>query len=283
MNRTLGVAMVQHSAESLSEFEKNLRAGVKAHPNMHLWVYPELHFDSLEPRQPLDEIARPLQAGIFQRLGKIAAELQIWLVPGSFAELGEDGKTYNTAVVFNPQGEMVTSYRKIFPWRPSEISAPGSEFRMFEIPGFGRVGLSICYDIWFPEHSRNLAWLGADLILNLVQTATTDREQEQAIVRGNAIMNQVWIASLNGAAPTARGRSLLVDPDGVIRAASRTAEREILTTLVDFGQVDAVREHGTAAVSRPWAQFRADDAPIYLPLYDGRISPVTWEPKREEA
>ena len=54
----------------------------------------------------------------------------------------------------------------------------GSEFSVFELPGLGRVGLNICYDIWFPEVTRQLTWMGAELIVNLVRTTTPDRKQE---------------------------------------------------------------------------------------------------------
>ena len=283
MSRSLGVALVQHHATTLSAFAEHLRASTAAHPQMRLWVYPELHLDTPVGTPDIERIARPLDDERFARLAALAAELGIWLVPGTFFERSDSGRVHNTALVFGPDGEVRATYRKIFPWRPAEACAPGAEFTVFDLPGYGRIGISICYDIWFPEHARHLAWAGADLILNLVQTNTSDREQELAIVRGNAIMNQVWIASVNAAAPTGRGRSLVVDPDGAIRMQSTTAEQQILTSVVDFDQVSAVRRFGTAGVSRPWAQLRADDAPIELPLYAGRISPETWAPRGAEA
>lgn len=282
MSRSLGVALVQRQADTLATFEDHLRANAAIHPAMKLWVYPELHLDSPHPRPAVTELARPLTDSRFTRLGELAKELGIWLVPGTFYERGTDGRVYNTAVVFTPEGTMETSYRKIFPWRPAETCAPGGTFQLFEIAGYGRVGLSICYDIWFPEHTRHLAWSGADLVLNLVQTGTSDRDQELAIVRGNAIMNQVWIASVNAAAPTGRGRSLVIDPNGGTHTASTTADDEILTAVVDFDQVKQVREFGTAGVSRPWSQFGREDAPISLPLYGGQISPETWHPNSGE-
>ncbi|MEJ6488884.1 carbon-nitrogen hydrolase family protein [Leucobacter sp. USCH14] len=282
MSRSLGVALVQHHSTTLSEFEEHLRRSSASHPEMQLWVYPELHLDTPGDAPDVEQLATPLGDERFARLGALAAELGIWLVPGTFYERGESGRVHNTAVVFGPDGAVRATYRKIFPWRPAEVCAPGGTFTVFDLPGYGRVGISICYDIWFPEHVRHLAWAGADLILNLVQTNTSDRDQELAIVRGNAIMNQVWVASVNAAAPTGRGRSLLVDPDGAIRMSSSTAEQEILTSVVDFAQVDAVRKFGTGGVSRPWAQFRADDAPIDLPLYGGSISPKSWTPREPE-
>jgi predicted amidohydrolase len=124
--------------------------------------------------------------------------------------------------------------------------------------------------------------MGADLVLNLVQTATSDREQELAIVRGNAIMNQVWIASVNAAAPTGRGRSLIIDPQGVQRAGSPDSAEEVLTAVIDLSATADARSLGTAGVSRPWSPFRGSDAPLSLPLYDGRIDPSTWTPRSKE-
>lgn len=279
MSRSLGVALAQYPATSaldLDTFASRLRASAALHPSMRLWAFPELHLTSPSTGMAPAELARPLDDAAFASLGALAAELGIWLVPGSVYERGEAGAVHNTALVFSPAGERVAVYRKIFPWRPLETTAPGTVFETFDIPGCGRVGISICYDIWFPEHTRQLAWLGAGLVLNLVQTSTSDREQELAIVRGNAIMNQVWIASVNSAAPTGRGRSLVVDPNGTVRASSPDASIELLTSVVDLDQVDEVRAYGTAGVSRPWLQVRDGDADIPLPLYGGSLSAARW-------
>jgi predicted amidohydrolase len=138
------------------------------------------------------------------------------------------------------------------------------------------VGLTICYDAWFPEISRHLAWMGADLILNVVQTPTVDREQEVVLARANAITNQVFVASLNGAGPTAVGRSLLVDPEGRVRTSSVAAEQVVLTDVLDLTEARRVREYGTAGLNRLWNQFQPGDASLDLPLYAGRIDPETW-------
>lgn len=277
MSRSLGVALAQYPAAAsfdVDNFAARLRTLVATHAGMQLWAFPELHLNP--PTADPEDQARAMDDEALDKLGGVAADLGIWLIPGSIYECGPDGRVHNTSVVFSPDGSRVATYRKMFPWRPLETTTPGTTFETFDIPGHGRVGLSICYDIWFPEHTRHLAWLGADLVLNLVQTGTSDREQERAIVRGNAIMNQLWIASVNSGAPTGRGRSLVVDPDGVVRASSPDANPELLTTIVDFGQVDDVRSIGTAGVSRPWAQLRDGDSDIPLPLYGGSLSPSRW-------
>lgn len=178
--------------------------------------------------------------------------------------------------MYSPAGERVAAYRKIAPWRPYEVSTPGTDFVVFDIPEHGRVGLTICYDAWFPEIARQLAWLGADLILNLVQTPTVDREQEVVLARANAIVNQVFVASVNAAGPTGIGRSLLVDPEGRVRTQVTGAETAVLTDVLDLAEAARVRHHGTAGLNRLWEQFQPGDTPVALPLYGGKIDPETW-------
>lgn len=272
MTEPLGVALVQYPPNPvLGDLLAFLRAQVPLKPHMRLWVFPELHLGPRVEQAP-HQAARALTDPELAQLGQVAAELGIWLIPGSIYERGANGTVYNTALVYAPDGTRVSSYRKIFPWRPLETSVPGTEFEVFEIPGHGTIGLSICYDIWFPEHTRQLAWLGADMVINMVQTGTSERSQEQAIVTGNAVMNQLWVASVNTASPVGRGRSLIVDPEGVRRAELPGAEPGILTCMVDLGQTRTVRNYGTAGVSSPFKQFYANDVPIHLPMYDGYLT-----------
>jgi predicted amidohydrolase len=186
---------------------------------------------------------------------------------------------YNTALAFSPHGELAAHYRKIFPWRPYEPYDPGDRFVVFDIPEAGRVGFSICYDAWFPELTRHLAWMGADLVLNPVQTTTPDRAQELVLARANAIVNQVFVASLNVAGPFGVGRSIVVGPEGDVLAESPDAAPATLALTLDLDEVAETRRRGTAGVNRMWEQFRDTDSPIELPLYQGRIDPGRWRPR----
>lgn len=285
MSRSLSIGLVQQSAMPVdwaADFAEQLRAMATTHPDVAMWIFPEMHLVSTA-HKTREDMSVSLESPAIAGLGRLASELGIWLVPGTFYERTEEGKVFNTALVFDPNGHRVAKYRKIFPWRPVEKTDRGVAFEVFDLPGYGRVGLSICYDIWFPEHTRHLAWAGADLVLNLVRTGTEDREQELSIVRANAIMNQVWIASLNAAAPVGRGRSLVVDPNGDVQLATTDASEQVLTTVIDFQRVAQVREHGTAGVTFPWAQYRAGDPDVSLPLYHGRISFRDWAPSPEVA
>ena len=256
---------------------------VENRPETALVVYPELHLFGVrgparDRNEQLAAAAEPLTGPRMTALAQLAGDLGVWLVPGSVCERGADGQLYNTAVVFSPAGELVASYRKIFPWRPYEPYRPGSAFVTFDITGVGRAGLSICYDAWFPEVARHLAWMGAEVIVNPVLTTTVDRAQELVLAQASAIVNQVFVISVNAAGPVGTGRSVIVDPEGRVRAAAPSEHRTVLTDVIDLDQVTLVRRFGTAGLTRPWDQFRAEDAPLALPLYQGRIDPATWHP-----
>lgn len=251
-------------------------------PRIRMIIFPEMHLfghsDELDDGNAwLAEVAEPLDGPRVAALSDIAAHHRVWLVPGSLPEREGDG-VYNTAVVLDPTGQVVASYRKVFPWRPYEVWTPGGEWVTFAVPEVGRFGLSICYDSWFPESIRQLGWLGAEVVLNLVKTTTPDRPHELVLARANAIVNQVYFLSLNAAGPVGRGRSIFVDPDGKVMAETPDAEPSVTVLELDLDEVSATRRHGTAGLNRLWEQFRPDDEAIYLPAYDGAIRPTHWNP-----
>ncbi|MDO0929366.1 carbon-nitrogen hydrolase family protein [Streptomyces sp. TG1A-8] len=290
MASPLPLALVQaaaHPADAFDSFASGLERLVRQRDAVRLFVFPELHLNTTAPGAgPGDgaalpeDLAEPLDGARDRRLAELAADLGVWLMPGSFYERGGGDRIHNTAPVYSPAGRRVAAYRKICPWRPYETTAPGNEFVVFDMGEYGRVGMSICYDAWFPEISRNLAHLGAQLIVNLVQTPTSDREQEVVLARANAITNQVFVASVNAATPTGLGRSLLVDPEGRVRTQAVGAEACVLTDVIDLAETDRVRRYGTAGLNRVWDQFQPGDAPVDLPLYSGRIDPDTWGTRR---
>lgn len=283
MSKDLSLALVQDpAAASFEEFEHRLRELVRQYPRTQLFVFPEQHLlGAFDPSDQADlaRHAEPLDGPTGRELARLTAELGVWLIPGSVLESTDSGLVYNTLVVFSPAGELAASYRKIFPWRPSETVEPGADFTTLNLGDTGTIGLTVCYDAWFPEHARQLAWMGAELLVNVVLTPTGDRAQEVILVQANAIANQVFVASVNAAAPRGQGRSLLVDPQGRILAEAVGAESTVLAATVDLDEVRRTREYGTAGVTRPWSHFADTDQPIELPVYGGRITPSTWQPK----
>lgn len=188
----------------------------------------------------------------------------VWLIPGSIYEKDGD-QIYNTALVINPDGELVARYRKQFPFYPYEkgISA-GSESGVFDVPGVGRFGLSICYDQWFPETTRQLAWMGAGVVLCPTMTNTIDRELELTIARANAVMNQCYFFNINVAGALGNGRSIVVAPDGSILHEAG-GEAEIIPVEVDMALLRRVRERGTMGLGQVLKSFR--DSEIEFPAY----------------
>jgi predicted amidohydrolase len=294
--RTITVAAVQAAplaaaglpvfgrSETVSAFAAHVHAVRSNIAGPALLVYPEIHLfgtedrPSAERKRLLRDAAEPLDGQLVTRLGAIARDAGAWLVPGTVCELRPGGEPFNTALVFSPDGDLVGTYRKVFPWRPYEPFTPGDRFVTVDIPDIGRIGLSICYDAWFPEVSRHLAWMGADVVVNVVKTTTPDRAQEIVLARANSIVNQVFTVSVNCAGPVGMGRSLLVDPEGAVLQESADATPGVLYQTLDLGHVDRVREFGTAGTNRMWSQFLPTDAPLELPLYSGRIDPNDWTP-----
>lgn len=269
--------------EPLSAFSAEVAGALRASPAARLVVFPELHLfgDGSPDRQrteALQAAAEPLDGPRVEGLRAIARDHGIWLVPGSVCERGPGGELFNTELVLSPAGDIAGAYRKIFPWRPHEPYDPGAEFATADLEDT-RVGLNICYDAWYPETTRQLAWMGAEVILNVVKTTTADRAQELVLARANAIVNQVFVVSVNCAGPVGRGHSIIVGPEGEVIAEAAGADPGLLTAELDLSAVARVRDHGTAGVNRMWSQFRPGEAPIHLPVYDGRIDPATWTPQ----
>lgn len=149
------------------------------------------------------------------------------VIVGGFAELGEDGAVYNSAAVFGPDG-LLAVYRKAHLWDREKLSfEPGAEAPpVLETP-FGRIGVAVCYDLYFPELTRGLALAGADLIalpanLPLFPRPDGERPVEIALAQATAHVNKVWVAVCDRAGPERgvewTGASCIVDPDGWLAA-----------------------------------------------------------------
>lgn len=262
-----------------NKFASEQRALRASYPLARLFLYPELYLSAIggmhsaaDPSWSKQAVAEPIPGPTTERLADLARELGIWLLPGSIYEHGEDGRIYNTALAFAPDGSLRARYRKIFPWRPWESPAAGSEFIVFEIDGIGRAGLMICYDGWFPEVPRQMAWLGAEVIFQVTATPTSDRDQEVVLARANAIVNQVYVVNVNMGGRPGPGRSVIVDPEGHVLQQAGDGE-EYLSEVLDLDTVARVRRNGSVAMNRMWAQLDDEGAGVYLPMYGGTIRP----------
>ncbi|MEM7496861.1 MAG: carbon-nitrogen hydrolase family protein [Pseudomonadota bacterium] len=223
-------------------------------------------FSELAPYGPLPRFAQSWPNATLQRFQEEARRHKIWLIPGSMFEKTEDGKIYNTSAVIDPDGEIVAKYRKMFPFRPYEQGVEaGTEFCVFDVPGAGRFGLSICYDIWFPETTRQLTAMGAEVLLHPVLTGTTDRDAELSIARATAAQFQCYVFDVNGLAAGGVGRSTVIDPSAVVLHQS-AGQEDIFPTEIDFDQVRRQREAGMRGLGQVLKSFR--DRSADFPVYD---------------
>ena len=195
---------------------------------------------------------------------RLAAAHKIWLIPGSMYEQTDSG-IYNSAPVISPTGDVVARYRKMFPFLPYEVGVEsGEEFCVFDVPDAGRFGVSICYDMWFPETTRTLAAMGAEVILHPTLTPSIDRDVELAIVRATAAMNQCFVIDINGIGDGGNGRSILVAPSGDVLYQAGSNE-EMLPIEIDLDRVRRSREVGLKGLGQPLKSFRdrAVDFAVY--------------------
>ena len=213
--------------------------------------------------------AEPLDGPALTWARTTARELGIDLVAGSLAERvdGAD-RGANTSVHVGPDGEDRAVYRKIHmfdvevggrTYRESEHEAPGDEIVTSELANGERLGLTICYDLRFPELFRILAVRGAKLLsVPAAFTETTTRDHWEVLLRARAIEDQCFVVAANQVgepAPGMRtgGRSMIVDPWGLVLAQAPDFETFIIAELDLERQADVRRTLPSLANRRPHA------------------------------
>lgn len=196
---------------------------------------------------------------------EIAKKYNIWLIPGSMFQK-RDGNIFNTATVINPNGEIVGRYDKMFPFYPYEVGVTGGDqFLMWEVPDIGKFGISICYDMWFPETSRTLAVNGVDVIIHPTLTGTIDRDVELALAQATAATNQCYVFDINGLGEGGTGRSIVCGPDGRVLYQASTGP-ELIPIEVDMERVARSREDGLLRLGQPLKSFR--DRKVQFDIYN---------------
>lgn len=200
--------------------------------------------------------AEPLDGPSLTAARGWARELGIHLLAGSISERGGEGeKASNTSVLIGPDGEDIAVYRKIHmfdvdaggvSYRESEHERPGTEPVVAPL-GELVLGMSVCYDLRFPELFRILALRGARVVaVPSAFTLATGRDHWEVLLRARAIEDQVFIVAPNqsGEAPphySSFGRSMIVDPWGVVLAAAPDGEGFVVADL-DLAAQDRIRE-----------------------------------------
>jgi len=235
--------------------------------------------------------------------GKIAAKYGVYLIPGTMYRTDPklpEGRFYNSAPVFNPKGEVIAVYDKMAPWLPAEeFTEPGDHYVVFDIPEKDmKVGVTICYDSVFPEVSRNLALMGAEVIVKIAQDPYQLREIGKPIHKARAIENQCYYIATNGVGYsynyTLYGESQIIDPEGNLVCELPAAVPAVNTAWLDLDKVKRIRSYGSLLVDHyiqhlgkynfpmPFAG-KISDAPIFKNIADPALNTAEYDKEMTEA
>jgi len=260
-SETLRVAAVQ--LQSQDDVTQNLEACARlvteARRNgAELVLLPEnfAYFGAEETKRGIAERLGEGSAPVQAALAEMARSNQVFLVAGGFPEASSDPeRPFNTALVHGPDGRLLHSYRKVHLFdvalqdgtslRESAATTPGTELVTFDIGHF-RVGLSICYDLRFPELYRALVARGANVLLvPAAFTLHTGKDHWHPLLRARAIESQAYViaAAQWGKHPRGRttyGHSLIADPWGTI-IAEASDRVSVITATLDLAYIEQVR------------------------------------------
>jgi predicted amidohydrolase len=246
---------------NLATADRLVRAA--ARQGAQLIVLPE-KWSALGRPEQVAAAAQPLDGECITWARGVAREFGIDLVAGSIVELCPDGSRANTSVHVGPDGEIAAVYRKLHMfdvevdgkrYAESEQETPGDEIVASRLAGGAVLGLTICYDIRFPELYRALIDRDAQVLsVPSAFTLATTRDHWEILVRARAIESQAFVLAANqvGAHPggfRSGGRSLIADPWGLVLAGAPDAETAIVADL-DFDALADVRRRLPALTHR---------------------------------
>ena len=243
-----------------------------------LVVLPE-KFTAIGTPEALEAAAEPLDGPTLAWSRALAREHGIDLVAGSFTERRPGrAKFSNTSVHVGPDGELKAVYRKIHmfdvhvegvDYRESAVQERGDEIVVSEAADGTPVGMTVCYDVRFPELYRILAIRGARVItIPAAFTRPTGRAHWEILVRARAIENQAFVVAADQVGEHAEGKSsyggsLIVDPWGDVLARAGTDADEVIHAELDLARQDELREQMPNLPNRvPGAYRWPADSPV---------------------
>lgn len=239
----INIALLQIAVNDGEDHASRLRRGIQMLRNLQrpvdLAVLPELWTVGFFSFEHYAASASTIPGEISEQLAGVARELKIWLHAGSVVERGADGKLHNTSLLLDPDGKLVSTYRKLhlfgYQSEESQLLQPGEEPAIVQTP-FGTVGLSTCYDLRFPELYRLMSKNGTEIFLVTSAWPFPRLEHWLILNRARAIENLAFVVACNACGET-RGRKLLgnsivVDPWGV-PVARAGEEEQVLYAQID--------------------------------------------------
>jgi predicted amidohydrolase len=266
---------IADKAANMAAAERLVRAAAAA--GATLIVLPE-KWTAIGRDEDLRAAAESLEGAAVEWARQIARELQIDLIAGSIVECAPGHeKLSNTSVHVNPQGEVAAVYRKVHmfdveiegrSYRESDLEDPGEEIVLSESAGGVPLGMSVCYDLRFPELYRILAVRGARvMVVPAAFTLPTTRDHWEVLLRARAIENQAFVVAANQIGPhpggqRSGGRSMIVDPWGVVLAQAEDREGHIVAELDLERQLEIRAQLPSLANRRPSAYRWPQESPV---------------------
>lgn len=263
LSQNLKIALIQLAAGSnkqtnLKRVNEYVSKALKEKPDLNLVMLPEC-FNSPYSVSEFRNYAEQIPQGeTTSFLSELAKKNGIFVIGGSIPELGSDDKIYNTSLSFDPQGKIIGKHRKVhlfdidipggITFQESVTLTGGDKSTVFNLKGFGNIGLGICYDIRFPELAMSAAREPSNSFAMFYPGAfntTTGPLHWHLLARARSIDNQIYTVLCSPARDTssgyhAYGHSLVVDPSGKIIAEAGEGE-EIVYCELNGGAIERSR------------------------------------------
>ena len=259
MTNVVTVAAVQLSSESdpVVNVDSAIALVHEAANQGAKYVQVPEYFNYLGSATGFDAVAETIPGPTTERMAAVALERRLTLHVGSMLERSSGpGKFFNTSVLFGPDGGIVATYRKIHLFdvdgpgavvhRESDVILSGDEMVVVRLEQF-TLGMTICFDVRFPELYRSLSAKGAQVLaIPAAFNASTGRAHWETLVRARAIENHAFVvaAAQVGSTPdgiATHGHSLIVDPWGAMVAESHLGGPDLVVASIDLGDVERRR------------------------------------------
>jgi len=240
----------QNIAETVSMIEE----AAEHCPGLDLIIFPEYNYYEALSLEEARANSETMDGRYITEMKKQARRFGVNLIPGSFAETcGE--KVKNTCALIDRSGEVTGSYSKVHLMdaigiRESDAAVPGDKLGVFDTD-FGRIGLMVCFDLRFPEQPRSMVLQGADIIFCAASFPTGSplpprTDHWDLLVQSTALLNLTWTCAVNqfgsicGGTENPFGRSMVVDPWGIVTA-SALGRRDIVYATLDMQHQKEIR------------------------------------------
>ena len=238
MNMALGKV-----EENFAHAQDLIRQAMKEQPDV--LVLPETWNTGFFPKEGLQELCDRDGQLVKARIGALAKEFAVNIVAGSVSNM-RNGKVYNTAMVFDRQGECIASYDKTHLFTPmgeDHYYTPGDHLCRFTLDGVS-CGLIICYDVRFPELTRSLTVPGLDVLFMVSQWPNVRTFHLRSLTTARAIENQMFVVCCNSCGTAGEtvygGSSAMIDPWGETIALAGETE-QLLSAKLDMSVIDKIR------------------------------------------